>query len=90
MLLGVEPDARAVDCLFTLGVGDALVLYTDGITEARAEQPISPEALADALRPALDEGAAAIARRAVDVAAEHARGGLRDDVAVLVLRMTER
>ncbi len=90
MLLGVEADARAVDCLFTLGVGDALVLYTDGITESRAEQPIAPAALADALLPALEEGAAAIARRAVDVAAEHARGGLRDDVAVLVLRMTER
>ena len=90
MLLGVEADARAVDCLFTLGVGDALVLYTDGITEARAERPISPAALADALRPALDGGAAAIARRAVDVAAEHARGGLRDDVAVLVLRIAER
>jgi PAS domain S-box-containing protein len=90
MLLGVEADARAVDCLFTLGVGDALVLYTDGITEARAERPIAPAALAEALRPALDEGAAAIARRAVDVAAEHARAGLRDDVAVLVLRMTER
>jgi PAS domain S-box-containing protein len=90
MLLGVEAEAQAVDCLLTLGVGDALVLYTDGITEARAERPIAPAALADALRPALDEGAAAIARRAVEVARESARGRLRDDVAVLVLRMTER
>jgi PAS domain S-box-containing protein len=90
MLLGVEADARAVDCVFALGVGDALVLYTDGITESRAERPIAPAALADALSPALEEGAAAIARRAVDVAAEHAREGLRDDVAVLVLQMTER
>jgi serine phosphatase RsbU (regulator of sigma subunit) len=76
--------------VFALGVGDALVLYTDGITESRAERPIAPAALADALSPALEEGAAAIARRAVDVAAEHAREGLRDDVAVLVLQMTER
>ena len=42
MLLGVEPDARAVDCPFTLGPGDALVLYTDGITEARVDRPLPP------------------------------------------------
>ena len=89
MLLGVEPYAHAVDCLFTLEPGDALVLYTDGITEARAERPISPQALADALQPALGDGAAEIARRAVAVAERHARGGLRDDVAVLVVQMTE-
>ena len=35
-----------------------------GITKSRAEQPIAPAALADALLPALEEGAAAIARRA--------------------------
>jgi hypothetical protein len=38
----------------------------------------------------LGEGAAAIARRAVAVAEERASGTLRDDVAVLVLRATER
>ena len=40
--------------------------------------------------PSLADGAAAIARRAVEIAEEHAGGPLRDDVAVLVLRMTER
>jgi serine phosphatase RsbU (regulator of sigma subunit) len=90
MVLGVEPDARSVDCPLDLAPGDAIVLYTDGITEARADRPLSPETLAGALQPVLDEGAAAIARRAVGLAEEHARGGLRDDVAVLVVRLTER
>jgi phosphoserine phosphatase RsbU/P len=73
-----------------LDPGDALVLYTDGITEARVDRPLDPAALASALQPALGEGAATIARRAVAVAEERASGTLRDDVAVLVLRVTER
>jgi PAS domain S-box-containing protein len=90
MLLGVEASARSVDCEIELGAGDALVLYTDGITEARGDRPLAPEALAAALQPVLAEGAPAIARRAVEVAAEQADGTLRDDVAVLVARVTER
>jgi len=88
MLLGVEPDARSPDCPLELGPGDALVLYTDGITEARGDRPLAPEALAAALQPALGDGAAAIARRAVEVAEERSRGTLRDDVAVLVVQIT--
>src|SRR4051812_45815262 len=90
MVLGVEPGASSVDCPIDLEPGDAIVLYTDGITEARADRPLSPEALAAALEPVLDDGAAAIAGRAVALAEEHARGALRDDVAVLVVRLTER
>jgi serine phosphatase RsbU (regulator of sigma subunit) len=90
MLLGVEPDARAVDCALELAPGDAIVLYTDGISEARADKPLPGGAIADALQPVLEDGAAAIARRAVELAEEHAGGLLRDDVAVLVLRLTER
>jgi serine phosphatase RsbU (regulator of sigma subunit) len=90
MLLGVEPDARAVDCALELAPGDAIVLYTDGISEARADKPLPGGAIADALQPVLEDGAAAIARRAVELAEKHAGGPLRDDVAVLVLRLTER
>ncbi|WP_219910990.1 PP2C family protein-serine/threonine phosphatase [Saccharothrix carnea] len=35
MLIGMLPDARFVTCTATLRPGDALVLYTDGLTEAR-------------------------------------------------------
>jgi PAS domain S-box-containing protein len=90
MLLGVEAGARSADCEVDLAPGDAIVLYTDGITEARSDRPLSPTALAEALQPVLDEGAGAIASRAVEVAEEQAGGVLRDDVAVLVVRLTER
>jgi sigma-B regulation protein RsbU (phosphoserine phosphatase) len=89
MLLGVEPGARSVACEIELAPGDAIVLYTDGISEARADRPLSSEAIAAALQPVLAQGAGAIARRAVELAEEQAAGALRDDVAVLVLRLTE-
>ncbi|MEY2532420.1 MAG: hypothetical protein QOF29_330, partial [bacterium] len=89
-LIGVEPDAQSVDCALDLAPGDAIVFYTDGITEARAERPMPPDELAAALQPVLRDGAGAIAHRAVDVAAARADGRLRDDVAVLVVRLTER
>jgi PAS domain S-box-containing protein len=89
MLLGVDPDARAVDCAVDLAPGDAIVLYTDGISEAGPDRPLPSAALAEALQPVLPEGAAAIACHAVALAEERARGPLRD-VAVPVLRLTER
>jgi dihydrofolate reductase len=39
MLLGVEHDARAVDCAFALGVGDALVLYTGRASRGAGRTP---------------------------------------------------
>jgi PAS domain S-box-containing protein len=87
-LLGVVPEARSSDCVVALLPGDAVVLYTDGITEASRDRPIAPEALGEALQEALPDGAGAIARAAVRLADRHAEGALRDDVAVLVLRLT--
>ena len=84
-LLGVEPDARSEDCELDLEPGDALVLYTDGVTEARRDRPLSPQALADALAPRQADGAAALAREVVRLAERDAEGPLRDDLAVLVV-----
>jgi serine phosphatase RsbU (regulator of sigma subunit) len=89
-LLGLVRDPQLQDQHSELHPGDALVLYTDGITEARADRPLAPAALAEALQPVLERGPGAIARRAVALAEEQAGGALRDDVAVLVLRLTER
>jgi sigma-B regulation protein RsbU (phosphoserine phosphatase) len=50
-VLGVFPDAQYVEGQTTLGAGDRLVLYTDGITEARngMEEEFGERRLADAV-----------------------------------------
>jgi PAS domain S-box-containing protein len=87
-LLGVEPDARSEDREVELAPGDTLVLYTDGVTEARRDRPLTPEDLAAALRASAPDGAAAVAREVVRLAEAGAEGGaLRDDLAVLVVAL---
>jgi phosphoserine phosphatase RsbU/P len=84
-LLGVEPDARSADVETELAPGDALVLYTDGVTEARRDRPLSPEALGAALAASGEIGAARLAAAVVRLAEDAEPGPLRDDVAALVL-----
>jgi PAS domain S-box-containing protein len=86
-LLGVEDDARSFDQEIDLGPGDTLVLYTDGVTEASREHPLSPEALGAALRASAPDGAAAVAREVVHLAEVGAAGAPRDDLAVLVVAL---
>jgi PAS domain S-box-containing protein len=86
-LLGVEPDVRSDDCEVELQPGDALVFYTDGVTEARRDRPLTPEMLADALAGSAGAGAARLAREVVRVARDDATGDLRDDLAVLVVAL---
>jgi serine phosphatase RsbU (regulator of sigma subunit) len=70
-----------------MGPGDTLVLYTDGVTEARRDQPLSPEDLGAALRASAPDGGAAVAREVVHLADVGAAGAPRDDLAVLVLAL---
>ncbi|MEN3278936.1 MAG: hypothetical protein V7607_76, partial [Solirubrobacteraceae bacterium] len=86
-LLGVEVEAHLEDCEAHLEPGDALVLYTDGVTEARRDRPLQPQALADALVPRHAGSAARLAREVVRLAEEGAAGPLRDDLAVLVVAL---
>jgi PAS domain S-box-containing protein len=86
-LLGVEPDARSFDREIELGPGDTLVLYTDGVTEARRDRPLTPEDLGAALRASAADGAAAVAREVVRLAEAGGLGALRDDLAVLVVAL---
>jgi serine phosphatase RsbU (regulator of sigma subunit) len=85
-VLGWREDARLPEVRFELRPGDSLVLYTDGVTEARrGGAPYGHAGLEKLLRGAVGEDAAAIAAR-VDRAAARA-GARRDDVAVLVGRV---
>jgi len=86
-LLGVEPEVHLEDSVAQLAPGDALVLYTDGVTEARRDRPLTPQALAEVLAPRHDGGAGRLAREVVRLAEEGGAGPLRDDLAVLVVAL---
>jgi sigma-B regulation protein RsbU (phosphoserine phosphatase) len=89
-LLGVEPEVASSDHEVEMGPGDTLVLYTDGVTEARRASPLTPEALAAALAPSAADGARSVAREVVRLAREAAAGKLRDDLAALVVTLDAR
>ena len=88
-LLGVDPDAHSSDHALDLAPGDTLVLYTDGVTEARRDHPLSAEALAEALLATAPAGPAALAHEVVRLADQAAVGPLRDDVAALVVTLDD-
>ncbi len=86
--LGVFPDAELIDARLRLMAGDSLVLYTDGITEARSPDGsfFGEERLRSLLRSCAGLGAPAIAEKLKKVVLEFQEGYPHDDLAVLVLR----
>jgi PAS domain S-box-containing protein len=93
-LLGIMPDPQLRDDSVRLEPGDAVVLYTDGVTDAWApERVLSPADLAGVLRECAGLDAAAIAERVERAATAPVNGEApaepRDDVAILVLRVRE-
>jgi serine phosphatase RsbU (regulator of sigma subunit) len=86
-LLGLVRDPKLLDSRLELRTGDALVLYTDGITEARAPGRVLE---VDDLKAALSGFAADDAQQLVGGLTALAMGKEgtppRDDIAVLALR----
>jgi len=89
-LLGIFPDPEITDRVTDLGRGDSLILYTDGVIGARAHGDIfTEEQLRDVMSEAAGSGAAEVAARIEQAVLEFQGGDLRDDVAILVVRLTE-
>lgn len=89
--LGMFADATPIDDRIELGAGDALVLVTDGITEARhAEGELfGDEMFPEVLLDCCGLTAEVVADRLLDAAAAFNAGGLRDDVAIVVIRVPD-
>jgi sigma-B regulation protein RsbU (phosphoserine phosphatase) len=86
-LVGILPNARFATVTRRLGPGDTLLLYTDGLTEARTEPAgtrFEEEALAE-FATELAPTTASEAIAAVGVLLEGFGDGLDDDAAVLAL-----
>jgi serine phosphatase RsbU (regulator of sigma subunit) len=86
-LLGVLDDVELAQETITLDAGDALVFYTDGVTERRrGEIMFGDHNLLECLRTVAGQSAEAIAEY-LDVQVRRF-GAARDDLAVLVVRAT--
>ena len=85
-LLGLFPEIPLVEVATELAPGDAIVFYTDGVTEAhRGRELFGEERLAAALAACAGSDAETIAEAVQGAVQEFAEGPRRDDIAVLVL-----
>lgn len=88
-LLGLWPDFTATEVQLRMHAGDALLLYTDGITEARNGREFFGD---DRLREMVasfsaEQSAMSMVATVVDSALSFSNGRANDDMAVLVLRI---
>src|SRR5215212_5571610 len=88
--IGVFDEANLTEWEARLAPGDALVLYTDGVVEARSPDGIffGEERLMALLRSSAALDASTIATRIEGAALDFQEQVLRDDIAVLVLRVS--
>ncbi len=87
-LLGVVSDPDLPEDEIVLDPGDALVLYTDGVVEASPlDDALGPDAFAAFLAGQAGADAATLALAIERAVLDVQGGGLRDDVAILVLRV---
>jgi serine phosphatase RsbU (regulator of sigma subunit) len=88
-ILGVFDDAGLVERRIELRPGDALVLYTDGVTEARRDgEEFGEQRLRDLLAALPDDSSAGvIAQQVEQQVLEFGGAEPADDTAVLVLRV---
>jgi len=87
-LLGVVDDPELVDATIELDVGDTLLLYTDGLTEAGApSRLLGTEDVARLLASVRGETASQTAEGCLREALAASGGAIRDDIAVLVAQV---
>ena len=87
-LLGVFRDIALTDATVELGSGDALILFTDGLTDAeRTDKEFGQKWLADVLSQNVDRSAEEIAERLEQEVLGDRTQGLSDDLAILVAKV---
>ena len=89
LIVGVFPQAEAYDVVIDLAVGDAVVLYTDGVVEERDDdgRTFGQELLQKVLERSGGGTAAEIVENVIGAVTDFSGREPRDDVAVVVLRV---
>jgi serine phosphatase RsbU (regulator of sigma subunit) len=89
LVLGIEPDQKYEEVRTKLRIGDAVVLYTDGVTEARRDNELyGVERLDRVLSEHRELSPGDLAQVVLDDCRSFARGELADDCAVVVVKRT--
>jgi serine phosphatase RsbU (regulator of sigma subunit) len=89
-LIGLIDEPDVADRATDLAPGDTLVLYTDGLTEARAPTQVwTPADLAAALTAARSSDPQAMLERLAAAATAGRAAPMRDDLALLALRVAD-
>ena len=89
LVLGIEPDQHYDEVRTRLRVGDAVVLYTDGVIEARRDKELyGVERLDRVLSEQRELPPGKLAQVVLDDCRSFARGELADDCAVVVVKRT--
>ncbi len=87
-LLGVLADVSLTDTAVRLERGDVMVLYTDGVTEARGPRGMfGSDELASVLASCAGLDAKSVAARIESAVLEIQEGNPRDDIAILAVRI---
>jgi serine phosphatase RsbU (regulator of sigma subunit) len=91
-ILGLIPDPTLQEVAVELSLADTLVLYTDGVTDVyNGEDFLGDEDLARLIRNRLDlTSAEAVSEHIISTVRGMAMRELRDDIAVVVARVTRR
>jgi serine phosphatase RsbU (regulator of sigma subunit) len=91
IVLGVQADVPYANDTASIGVGDTLLMYTDGLTEARdtSGRQYGTERLLRSVRKAADLPLTHLPEQVFLDAFSFAEGRLKDDVAILALRRTD-
>jgi sigma-B regulation protein RsbU (phosphoserine phosphatase) len=88
-LLTLDPGGEYTSFEVPLETGDLLLLYTDGLSEARAgEQLFGEERIANAVRRDPGMSADTLCKSLLEAARDFATAPLGDDVAILAIRRT--
>jgi sigma-B regulation protein RsbU (phosphoserine phosphatase) len=84
----LSPDARYASRELQFAADDLLVLYTDGLVEARTSggAQFGTDRIGAHLRREAGSAADVVAKGLLDAAVDHASGHLEDDLTVLAVR----